>query len=304
VTKSFQRRFRYECLVLSLLAPFSAAHATAIVYEGFSDASGLTFAGDAATVSTSDGVVSRITPAAFGQSGAFYSTSAITLGGSDTFSTQFQFRLSSPGGIDPADGFTFVLAASPAGLGGAGNGLGYVGVSNSVAIEFGTYNNYLGLGPYPAAPNSSNHVAIDTDGVRTQTDVTNVYGVSSCGFTNGTPAQNPHTAAGCMSNGDLWTANITYDGNDLSVTLSDPAEGTSFTALSDVPINISSYLGTNTAYVGFTGSTGSGWENNDIVNWAFSNTANLPPDLIPEPSSLYLLGLGLVFLPLRYRARR
>ncbi|MGH9639292.1 MAG: lectin-like domain-containing protein, partial [Bryobacteraceae bacterium] len=56
-----------------------------------------------------------------------------TLGASDTFSTWFQFRFTDSGGIDPADGITFVLAASPTGLGGVGGAIGYQGVANSMA---------------------------------------------------------------------------------------------------------------------------------------------------------------------------
>ena len=72
---------------------------------------------------------------------------------------------------------------------------------------------------------------------------------------------------------DLWTVNINYDGSKLTVTLTDPAEGSSFTAINGYAINLASMLGQNTAYVGFTSGTGTGWENHDIVNWTFANTA-------------------------------
>jgi Bacterial lectin len=82
----------------------------------------------------------------------------------------FQFRFTDPGGIDPADGITFVLAATSTGLGAGGGQIGYGGVPNSVAIEFDTFNTGGGDG------NSSNHVGIDTNGVLTDTSLTNVYG--------------------------------------------------------------------------------------------------------------------------------
>jgi hypothetical protein len=272
--------------------------ATSFTYNGFASTAGLTLVGDAATTVTGDGTVLRLTPAAFSQSGAAYSTSAFTLGVGDTFSTQFQFRFTDPGGIDPADGITFVLAASPTGLGTAGGGMGYGGVLNSVAVEFNTYNNAAGL-PNDA---SSNHVSIDTDGVLTDVDLTNVYGNGSCGFTTGSPAQNPNMVPGCMSNGDLWTAKIGYNGVALSVSLLDPAEGSTFNAITDYPIDISSFLGTNNAFVGFTAGTGSGFENHDIVNWEFANTATLPT---PEPNSLLLFSTGMLGLAsLTWRRRR
>lgn len=245
--------------------------------------------GDATTATTSDGTVLRVTPAAGGQSGAAYSTSAFTLGANDTFSTQFQFRFTSAGGIDPADGITLVLAASPTGLGVGGGAIGYGGVANSVAVEFDTYNNGSPDG------NSSNHVAIDEDGhindgtSMSDQALTNVYGISTCNFGTSTP----NTANGCMSNGHLWTVNISYNGSKLTVTLDDPAEGSTFTAISNYSIDIASILGTQNAYVGFTAGTGSGFENHDIVDWSFANTAQITSS-VPEPASLLLLGAGLL----------
>lgn len=269
-----------------------AADAAQFTYNGFSNTTGLTFVGDATTAVTSDGTVLRVTPATGGQSGAVYSTSAFTLGANATFSTQFQFRFTDPGGQDPADGITFVLAASPTGLGSGGVGMGYAGVPNSVAIEFDTYNN-AGFGLGDNDGNSSNHVAIDTDGNLTNTALANVYGNGSCGFTNGSPAQNPNTVDGCMSNGHLWTVDMSYNGTNLTVGLRDPSESLDFIAINSYAINIASYLGTNNAYVGFTAGTGAGWENHDIVNWTFSNTAQLP---VPEPGSLTLLCVGVLML--------
>ena len=254
----------------------TATTGTLFSYNGFASTSGLTLVGNAATTSTTDGTVLRLTPATGSQSGAAYSTTPVTLGNNASFSTQFQFRFSSPGGQDPADGITFVLGTSTIGLGGSGVGMGYQGVSGkSVAIEFDTFNN-TGYGLGNDDGNSSNHVSIDTNGNLTNTDVTNVYGNGSCGFTNGNPPQNSNTVAGCMSNGHLWTVNISYNGSNLTVTLSDPAEGTSFTAINGYPINLASALGQNTAYVGFTAGTGGGWENHDIVSWTFANTSQLP----------------------------
>ena len=197
-------------------------------FNGFANTAGLTLVGNAATASTSDGTVLRLTPANKNQSGAAYSTTPVTLGNNATFSTQFQFRFSNAGGTKPADGITFVLGTSTNGLGASGVGLGYAGVSgNSVAIEFDTYDNTNPLLGYDDG-SSSNHVAIDKNGNLAITANTDVYGKKICDFSTA----NPNTAAGCMSNGDLWTVNINYDGTKLTVTLKDdPKEGSSFTAI-------------------------------------------------------------------------
>lgn len=277
----------------------ASSQATLVTYNDFSNTSGLTMVGSAGTAVTSDGTVMRLTPAASSQTGAVYSTSPITLGSNDTFSTTFQFRFTSPGGIDPADGITFLLAANTTGIGGPGVGMGYQGVPNSVAIEFDTYNN-AGYGLGNNDGNSSNHVSIDTNGVLTNTALSNVYGHQTCDFSSG------YLTPGCMSNGDLWKVTIGYNGTNLNVILNDPAVGTSFTAISSYPINIASYLGTNTAYVGFTAGTGAGWENHDIVNWQFANTTELASSGVPEPASLALVGLGFAAIGRirRQKARR
>ena len=75
------------------------------------------------------------------------------------FTTQFTFQLSSGGGLF-ADGFAFVIQNSPAGIGalgttGMGGFLGYQGLTNSLAIEFDTFQNDWD-------PNA-NHVAIQSN---------------------------------------------------------------------------------------------------------------------------------------------
>jgi Legume lectin domain/PEP-CTERM motif len=268
------------CAVLLVCLSTIASAGVVVNYPNFCSSSGLTFAGSAATTSC----VLRLTPSAGGQAGAAYSTTAITLGTSDTFSTRFQFQFTQPGGIDPADGITFVLAANPTGLGTGGGDIGYGGVNNSIAIEFDTFDNGSNDG------NSSNHVAIDENGHVTDGSafsdqhLHNVYGIQSCGFSAPT---------GCMSNGHVWTVIASYDGSTLSLSISDPAEGFTDIVYTNVPINIAADLGTNTAFVGFTAGTGAGFENHDILNWSFANDTSLAT---PEPSTLLMLGTGVLGL--------
>ena len=168
-------------MATALIAP---ANATTFSYAPFSvNACGTSLhcVGDSST----PGTVLQINPSVASATGAAYSTSAVPLGTGDTFSTTFQFQITQTGGIDPADGFTFVVAASSSGLGGAGQGLGYDGVGNSVAIEFDTYYNNT-------IDNSSNHVAVDVSGdVANEQAAANPYGNGSCGFAGGAPSQDP-----------------------------------------------------------------------------------------------------------------
>jgi hypothetical protein len=286
--------FMQKSLLVTLLTAAGGLPVQAAViadYPDFTSACGsstLTCVGDAATV----GSVLRVAPVGDSQSGAAYSTTPITLGSNATFSTTFQFQFTSPGGIDPADGITFVLAQSSNGLGGSGGGIGYQNVPNSVAIEFDTFNNGSGDG------NSSNAVGVDVDGSLTSILLANPYGVVTCDF-----GANAYTQSGCMANGDIWTATIGYDGTNLTVNVQDGANPAQ-TLISNYGIDISSYLGTNTAYVGFTSATGSGWENHDILDWRFANDTSLAPTAnVPEPATFALFGLGLAGIKLSQRRR-
>jgi hypothetical protein len=263
------------------------AHATLVSYNGFANTAGLSMAGSARATTTLDGTVMRLTSATANLGGAAYSTTPITLGSNAIFSTNFNFRFTSPGGIAPADGIAFILSNSASGLGGTGFDLGLPGatLAKSVAIEFDTFNNGT------IDSNSSNQVGIDVNGSNNSVYANSVYGIANCGAST-------YKTAGCMADGDLWNVNISYDGSKLTTTLSDPAKAASYIAINSYAIDIGSILGTTQAYVGFTASTGSGYENQDIVNWQFANTTQLAgkSGTVAEPSSLALLGLGAVGL--------
>lgn len=57
-----------------------------------------------------------------------------------------------------------------------------------------------------------------------------------------------------------------------------------------LPIDIGSFIGGDTAYVGFTAGTGGGYDNQDILNWQFADDTSLAA---PEPASISLAGLAL-----------
>lgn len=298
-------------LIGSLLLPLTVAHATNL-FSNSSFSSGLF----SSTPFNSDGSLTLIGSAALSgnqvdltnanvsgggfQSGSLYTSSTVTLGANDAFSTSFQFQFTNPGGggSSPGDGISFILFMPPGTphQGFNGGALGYYqnNAQQTVGIEFDTADNE------PVDQGSSNHVATLVGGAINDTNLTNVYGISSCVF-----AGNSYLAAGCMSNGDVWTVNISYDGSLLTVTLLDPAKGISTTPLNGVPFDIPGGLCASwpsfdgpcpntVVYAGITGATGGDYQTESILNWSLSDAPTTNSSATPEPSSILLLASGLL----------
>jgi hypothetical protein len=165
---------------------------------------------------------------------AFYSTPVSI----QSFTTDFGFQLSNPAG----DGMTFTIqGVGPAALGSLGGGLGYATIANSVAIKFDLYNS-AGEGP----------------------DSTGLY---INGATPTVPAINLTGTGIDLHSGDNMDAHITYDGTNLTMTLTDVLTQASWST--SWPINIPSIVGGNTAYVGFTGGSGSSTASQKLTFWTY-----------------------------------
>ena len=67
-------------------------------------------------------------------------------------------------------------------------------------------------------------------------------------------------------------ATITYDGSNLTLTITDPTANKTFTK-TYTGYNIPQLVGGNTAYVGFTGGTGGLTATQDILTWTYKSTA-------------------------------
>jgi hypothetical protein len=275
--------------IVAIAALFAAlgAHAQSFVYTDFSSTAGLQLNGNAAQV----GNALRLTPALTGQAGSAFSTTQITLGLNNSFSTEFSFQITNSGGIADAqgpgaDGIVFVVQPVSNNVGSSGGGIGYQGIPNSLGIEYDTWNNGFALGDQ----NDGNHVAVNTNGNLTDMFLTPI----------GTP----------MNNGGLWYSWVDYNGatNDLQVRLSQTSVRPINPLIQTNSINLSTTLGTNSAFVGFTSGTGSAYGNHDITSWQFNNTYH-PIQTVGAPDSgstlLLLFGgmSGLMAFARRFRRR-
>ena len=211
--------------------------------NGFGGATGLTFNGSATNV---DDTRLQLTTGLANQAGsAFYNTPTNI----QAFTTDFAFQLSNA----QADGFTFTIQnVAPTALGGSGSSLGYGpspntgttgGIGKSIAIKFDFFND-SGEG----------------------TDSTGLY---VNGVAPTVPALDMTSSGVLLNSGDTITAHITYDGYNLAVTLTDIVVNKTFYHLFS-PVDIPDTLGSNLAYIGFTGSSNSESASQKILSWTYS----------------------------------
>lgn len=235
-----------------------------------SPTSGISYVGNAAQLPSCPGAVGsagclRLTPNVNSSRGSAWNTTSYNF---RSFSTQFDFLIgpSSGGG---ADGFTFsVIDATThnpnTALGGGGGGLGYLGLNNSFAVEFDTWNN----GSIDGF--NANHVGINQNG-----DINSLARQNLPFLLETTNANNWHTA------------NISFDASGL---LSVDIDGTNW-----LSHTLSGY--SNNVYFGFTAATGAARDGHYIDNWSMSID-------VPEPSIIALFAAGLFGLGFARRRKR
>jgi hypothetical protein len=191
------------------------------------------------------------------------------------FSASFTYSAFGPiSAFGPADGLTFTVQNDPSGafaLGDGGAGLGYGGITKSVAVELNIWQ-FVSIGP---------GTAIGTNGLTGAGGGLDYTDVSANGINLfGTPVN----------------VNVTYDGTTLTEKLT---QGTNMYTGS-ATLNLASILGSSTGYVGFTASDGLGYATQTVSDFQFSS-----PAVVPLPAAAWSgMGLlGLLGLVRRRRAR-
>ena len=270
-----------SCVGVVLLAAGLASPALAqFSYPNFASTANLTFNG----VAVQTGNTISVTPPVGASAGSFWRTGNQLMGLG--FVTNFTFRISDIAGVG-ADGFAFVLQNEGlTALGGTGGAIGYatnlafpsqIGIGNSIAIEFDTWNNGNNWPDF----GNGNHVSIQTNGLSANLP----------GSANSLGAANPTTN---MSDGAIHAVRIVYTPGLMQVFLDDLT-----TPLLTAPVTITNHMSLTSgrAFIGFTAATGgaANAERHEILSWDYEG-------VIPAPGAASLLALGGLVAMRRRRA--
>ena len=163
------------------------------------------------------------------------------------FSTTFTLQQTAATG----DGMMFVIQNAAAGaktLGPTGSSLGYSygptqagAILNSLGIKFDLYSN---------AGEGTNSTGLYVNGAQPTKPALDI------------------TASGVdLHGGHPMCVQLSYDGTTLNLTITDPFTLSSYTT--SWAINIPQIVGSSTAYVGFTASTGGATAVQQVLKWTF-----------------------------------
>jgi hypothetical protein len=180
--------------------------------------------------------------------------------------------------------FTFQMANSTSNS--AGNGIAFV-IQNTGTQAMGPTGGGLGYGPdntsHPSASSQTpigKSVAIKFDTVNNAGEGSDSTGI----YKNGASPTVPAVALGNgvnLKSGDVFQVHMSYNGTTLTMTITDTANA-SQTFTTSWSIDIPGTVGGSTAYVGFTGATGTSMANQDIITWTYSNS-NTPTAAAKAP---------------------
>jgi hypothetical protein len=177
-----------------------------------------------------------------GQTSEFFLSSTIYIG---AFQASFIYQDVGGGG---ADGFTLCFENDPRGSqasGGGGGQLGVSGITPSAELTFNIYN-----------PNTPG-ISFGTNGA------------------NGAP-YNPTTPVN-IDSGDFIAVNVLYQGGVMQVTLTDTNTSATFTT--NISANLPAIVGSQQAYIGFTGASGGVGSTQTITDFLYVPLTSLSAKL-------------------------
>jgi hypothetical protein len=273
---------------ITFLASFGFHHeanaGSLINFSDFSSASGYTLLGSAQKA----GNTLQLVPSTINQVGGVVFNKPVDVSG---FSANFSFTFSKTGA---GDGLVFVIknpasngAFQNTGLGYNGEAIGYgdrygvSGIRNSIAVEFDSHvNNSVWKGSQVTNDINGNHIAIDANA--------SMMSLAQAAVATDFNSANP------------WFAWVDYDGTTLSVSVNQTGIQPAIAMLS-YDIDIPSYVGSSTGLLEFTASTGGATQTTTLNSFGFQPVSAI--GVVPEPSTLALLGSGAVFAGIASRRK-
>ncbi|HEY0552605.1 MAG TPA: L-type lectin-domain containing protein, partial [Verrucomicrobiae bacterium] len=224
----------------------SGSETQSTFFPNFPSANGLVLQGDATTTSN---VLHLMRPNGSGGGAAWMSAQRSVAGG---FISEFRFRIVSRVG-GGADGFAFAIAGTPQPVFGS-SGLSYSGITNSLAVEFDTWQNSSDGDP------NDHHIAVHSRGAlgNSQSET------ASLGLF--TPAD--------FSDGLVHQVRISYVPGAFLVFLDNFS-----TPVLNLNLDLSTLLALpgGKAWIGLMAGSGSSTETHDISTWSYAGFANAAP---------------------------
>jgi Legume lectin domain/FecR protein len=211
-----------------------------------------------------DGSALTLTDGKMDEHGSWFATNKVSV---DSFTASFDYQANGA-----ADGVAFILQDDPRGaaaLGDGGSALGYGGsdaISPSAAVELNIF---------------------DVKGTAFATD-------------GGTGGYNSTLPVDFWDTGDKIQVVLTYDGSTLTEALTDTVTGNTFST--NYNVDLASILGSDSAFVGFSGATGLAASTQTVSNFNFedgpvaidsANNAAVPN---PQNSAQTMTGATLVLV--------
>ncbi len=228
-------------------------HAADVCYQGGPLLPNFQLNGNA----TLDGTALVVTQASSTQNGSISYLPKFSTGGD--IHILMKVLITTPAGNQGADGLAFVMHNAPQGVsvtGQSGGGIGYGGISPSIAVEFDTYAN---------ANENANHVAITRNGNTDHTAAINA-GLPY----NADPGVNLKSGTPLF----LWMDYL-HTGTVLKVYVATTAVKPAVATLSTTAVNLATALGP-AFFMTFTASTGGAWSKHEVQELYAS-------DILPDP---------------------